>query len=168
MPLKIQPCHPNHYYMLLELFVCVGVCVCVYATGIYYIAHNHAIRPRPATLVIVCSSHWSSQHACVCVGVHLIVHDRAIRPCCPSHCILLTLYACMFIKLYITVQSDPVTSSSLYPTLVLPSGGQLYLLRKYIITCGLGDVWEYYFCGVCRLRISSFAVHSFVSVHFPI
>ena len=54
----------------------------------------------------------------------------------------------MFIKLYIHAQSGPVIEV-IVATLVLPSGGQLYFLRKYMITHGLGDVCEYLCCDVC-------------------
>ena len=56
---------------------------------------------------------------------------------------LLTLSVRMFIKLYINAQSGPVIQV-IVATLILPSGGQLYLLRKYMITRGLGDVCEYF------------------------
>ena len=74
----------------------------------------------------------------------------------------------MFIKLFINAQSGPAIQV-IVATLVLPSGGQLYLLRKYMITRGEGDVCEYFILWrVCRSRISSFAGHSLVSIHFPI
>ena len=81
-------------------------------------------------------------------GILHITTQSAPAPPSKLFYMLLTLSVCMFIKLYINAQS-----SSLYATLVLPSGGQLYLLRKYIITRGLGDMCgiclSILFCGVC-------------------
>ena len=67
----VRPCCPSHF-MPLKLFVCAS-------TGVYYFAHNHAIRPRPAVQVTICYSHYHFE----CL---LIVHKCAIRPCCPSYC----------------------------------------------------------------------------------
>ena len=52
-------------------------------------------------------------YACVCVRIHLIVHNRAIRPCHPSHSMPLAL--------------------------ILPRGRQLHLLRKCLIRRDKGD-----------------------------
>ena len=100
--------------------MCVCVCPCYW----YLLDCNITTQSAPALsskLLYVTSTGHPNMCVCVC------------------RCLVL---------LYITVQSDPVTSSSLNAALVLPSGGQLYLLRKYMITRGLGDVWEDFLCGV--------------------
>ena len=46
---------------------------------------------------------------CKCVCIYQIAHNRAIRPCHPSHYMPLALTcACVFIELDITAQSGPI------------------------------------------------------------
>ena len=75
-----------------------GVCVCVCACKresvrvyLVFIKLHITAQSGPATLVILCHSHWSSLCVCVCVCVYLTAYNHASRPCLPSDSMLLAL-----------------------------------------------------------------------------
>ena len=62
------------------------VCVCVYCVCRVFIKLHITAQSGPVILVIICHS-----RLCVCVCIYLIAHNRAIRPCHPSHSMPLAL-----------------------------------------------------------------------------
>ena len=88
--------------------MCVCVCVCVFIK-------LHITAQSDPVILAFDASRIVPPKVCACVCVYEIAHNRAIRPCHPSHYIPLALihprrdvFVCVFIKLHITTQSGPV------------------------------------------------------------
>ena len=118
--------------------------MCVYFIKLHIIT----AQSGPIVLVILCLTCYSN-YLCLCVSmllVFIILHiTTQSAPALPSK----LLYATHIISVHVYSNVHKYAIRPCYPSYCChvgpPSGGQLYLLRKYMNTRGLGNVCEYFF-----------------------